>query len=61
MERNSTEEGKFLLGLSYDYEYLSKAMVEDQVWININNERTKITTYSIYLNYSLIDLREYFL
>ena len=47
MERNSTEEGKFLLGLSYDYEYLSKAMVEDQVWININNERTKITTYSI--------------
>lgn len=55
MERNTTEAGKLLVGLSYDYEYLSKAMVEDREWVNINNERTKITTYSIYLNYGLTE------
>ena len=40
MERNSTESGKLMLGLGYNYEYLSKAMVGSDEWMNINNERT---------------------
>ena len=55
MERNTTEAGKLLVGLSYDYEYLSKAMVDDREWENINHERTNNTTYSLYLNYSLTE------
>ena len=55
MERNTTEAGKFLVGLGYDYEYLSKAIVEDREWVNINKERTKITTYSIYLSYGITE------
>ena len=55
MERNSTESGKLVIGLGYNYEYLSKAMVGTEEWININNERTNNTTYSIFLNYSVTD------
>ena len=56
MERNSSMEGKFLLGFSYEYEYLQDVGNGRTPAPNPSNERTTSEISSIFLSYSINDI-----
>ena len=55
MERNSTREGKLLIGAGYEFEYLQDAGNVSGPISNPSKERTTSEISSIFLNYSISD------
>ena len=55
MERNSSSEGKLLIGTSYEFEYLEKVFNGKDAAPNPSDERTTSSIFSIFLNYSVND------
>ena len=55
MERNSTREGKLLVGAGYEFEYLQDAGNQLVSTSNPSQERTTSEIASIFFNYSITD------
>tara|TARA_Y100000590_G_C15584330_1_gene963571 strand:+ start:320 stop:1159 length:840 start_codon:yes stop_codon:yes gene_type:complete len=55
MERNSSQDGKLLIGSSYEFEYLEKVFNGREEAPNPSDERTTSSIFSIFLSYSVND------
>ena len=55
MERNSSRDGKLLIGGGYEFEYLQNVGNGTELTSNPSNERTTSEITSIFLNYSVTD------
>ena len=55
MERNSSSEGKILIGTGYEFEYLEKVFNGRKSAPNPSDERTTSSIFSIFVNYSIND------